>query len=229
VVYREAVTRPVSPAGEDRPEDPYRPLRRELRYAEPIQGVLLRAARRRVARICTDRQAERVLDVCCGTGGLSRMLARQRFEVLGVDASETMLGLAKARPRKRLAYEHCDATDLRHVGEFDVAVGSLALHEMTEPARLAVWRGMGRALRPGGVRVAVDYALPRGSEGLAGFARRWIARDERGFTSHDPTHYENYRDFMERGGIAGWLAGQGTRATSLDRYWAGNLAVVSLW
>ncbi|HEV8339347.1 MAG TPA: class I SAM-dependent methyltransferase [bacterium] len=40
-------------------------------------------------------QGARVLDLCCGTGQLARVLADQGFRVTGLDASEAMLAIAR--------------------------------------------------------------------------------------------------------------------------------------
>ena len=52
--------------------DPYRPLAPGLKCGDAVNGLLLRGARRRIVQLV---QGERVLDVCCGTGSLTAMLA----------------------------------------------------------------------------------------------------------------------------------------------------------
>jgi SAM-dependent methyltransferase len=92
---------------------------------------------------------ERILDLGCGDGFLSRRIAESGAIVVGVDNSTEMIAAAKKR-----------GVDARHVGgealpfeeEFDAVFSNAALHWMHDHD--AVLRGVYRALRPGGRFVA---------------------------------------------------------------------------
>ena len=102
---------------------------------------------------------ERVLDVACGSGLLTRAaweaVASEGGEVVGTDISELMLAeAAKRSPDCR--FVRADAQDLDEfvsVGHFDAVLCGLGLMYMPDPeAALAT---MARCLRPGG-RMAVS-------------------------------------------------------------------------
>jgi len=99
-----------------------------------------------------DRQ--RVLDLGCGAGQLARHLAeRGAAEVVGVDVSERMLGLARAEfSHPNVTYVQGAIEDVRFgAGQFDLVVSVLAFHYVEDYAglmrRIAGW------LAPGGVLV----------------------------------------------------------------------------
>lgn len=98
------------------------------------------------------------LDVCCGTGaGLTvlRRLCRQR--ITGVDFSTGMLEQARtAEPDAVLV--RADARALPFTGGFDLAVTFGALGHFLPAERPALFAGVHRALRPGGV-----FAVPVGA------------------------------------------------------------------
>src|SRR6266436_2799001 len=58
---------------------------------------LHRLWKRRLVRLADARPGERALDLCCGTGDVALALARQGVEVTGLDFSEAMLAIARAR------------------------------------------------------------------------------------------------------------------------------------
>lgn len=92
----------------------------------------------------------RILDVGCGDGALTLKIAQSGAEVVGIDASESMVKAACTRGLKA----HCvSAYDMAFDGEFDAAFSNAALHWMTEdPAK--VLQNIARALKPGGRFVA---------------------------------------------------------------------------
>src|SRR6266481_4712671 len=53
--------------------------------------------KRRLVRLAAPRPGERALDLCCGTGDIAFALARHRAEVIGLDFSEPMLAVARAK------------------------------------------------------------------------------------------------------------------------------------
>lgn len=102
-----------------------------------------------VVELLAPRAGERILDLGCGDGALTRALVAAGAEVTGVDASPDMVAAARAAGiDARLA----DGHDLRFAAEFDAVFSNAALHWMTDPA--SVLAGVARALRPGGRFVA---------------------------------------------------------------------------
>jgi SAM-dependent methyltransferase len=96
----------------------------------------------------------RVLDLGCGAGQLSHHVAEAgSAEVVGLDISERMLELARARrAHPRVTYVHESIEDATFPPErFDLVVSSLALHYVSDYAgltrRIASW------LTPGGLLV----------------------------------------------------------------------------
>ncbi|WP_405941849.1 methyltransferase domain-containing protein [Streptomyces sp. NBC_00207] len=102
------------------------------------------------------------LDVCCGTGaaiGMLRRLCRDR--VTGVDLSAGMLAEAgRAHPDERVDFVRADARALPPAlaDTYDLAVSFGAFGHFLPAERPALFSGVHRALRPGGV-----FAFPIGA------------------------------------------------------------------
>lgn len=88
---------------------------------------------------------ERILDVGCGDGPLTKKLVEVGCEVVGVDASPTMVEAAKAIG---LDARVMNGQTLQFEGEFDAVFSNAALHWMKQAD--AVIAGVWRALKPGG-------------------------------------------------------------------------------
>ncbi len=147
------------------------------------------------------RGDERLLDVGCGDGFVTRALAARlpRGEVLGVDASPRMIAVARARPAQSsseppgapLRFERRDALDLAGLGPFDVVVSFNTLHWVHDQrAALAAIAGVtvpgGRVIvqqvcggpRPSLESVAMQVcATPRWAPFFAGFEAPFVHVD----------------------------------------------------
>jgi SAM-dependent methyltransferase len=100
------------------------------------------------------------LDVCCGTGaglGALRSLCRER--ITGVDFSAGMLAQARgAHPDATLV--RADVRRLPFREGFDLAATFGALGHFLPAERPGLFRGVHRALRPGGLFVFPSWAPP---------------------------------------------------------------------
>ena len=131
-----------------------------------------------VVRASGATPGDRVLDLACGTGSLTRDLAKKvgpDGHVLGIDFSKEMLREAKKKPMPGLEYRLGDATDLTGVedGSFDAA--TIAYGARNIPDLDALFSEMARAVRPGGRVVCLEIARPKGRL-FATFYGLWFDR-----------------------------------------------------
>ncbi|MDQ7908087.1 class I SAM-dependent methyltransferase [Phytohabitans sp. ZYX-F-186] len=98
------------------------------------------------------------LDVCCGTGaGMSVLRPRCPELITGVDFSAGMLAQARAA-HPDATWVRADVRALPFAGHFDLAVTFGALGHFLPAERPALFAGVYRALRPGGL-----FAFPLGA------------------------------------------------------------------
>jgi ubiquinone/menaquinone biosynthesis C-methylase UbiE len=115
----------------------------------------------------------RGLDVCCGTGaGMQVLRSVCQGRITGVDFSAGMLAQAR-RAHPDNSWVRADVRALPFAGAFDLAVSFGALGHFLPAERPALFAGVYRALRPGGV-FAFPVAAPqpitsRGYWALLGF------------------------------------------------------------
>lgn len=119
---------------------------------------------------------DHVLDIGCGTGEITRDVARRADSgrVLGVDLSAAMLRVA----RQRAADEGLHNADFVQAdaqvhpfpaASFDVAVSRTGTMFFADP--VTAFRNIGTAMRPGGRLVQLVWQPPTGNEWLRSFAR----------------------------------------------------------
>ncbi len=127
-------------------------------------GILIGSAYRRAAKTIATRAGVTVLDICTGTGEIALRCARAGATVTGVDVTEEMLQQAQEKARRKRAAVQFSTMDARHLAfpdnVFDVAVLSLALHDMPAKVRLQVVQEAARVAKER--LVILDYDLPRG-------------------------------------------------------------------
>jgi trans-aconitate 2-methyltransferase len=90
---------------------------------------------------------ERILDLGCGTGHLTERLAASGAQVVGIDASPSMIAMARQNFPK-LRFQVADARSFHFDEPFDAIFSNAALHWIREAP--AVVRSMAQALKSEG-------------------------------------------------------------------------------
>lgn len=99
-----------------------------------------------VVELLAPEPGERILDLGCGDGALTRKLAELGCDVVGVDAGPDMIRVAR---ELGLDAHVVDGHELAFEREFDAVFSNAALHWMKRDPD-AVVAGVARALKPGG-------------------------------------------------------------------------------
>ncbi|MEO3849387.1 class I SAM-dependent methyltransferase [Streptomyces sp. B8F3] len=106
-------------------------------------------------RMLGDVRGRRLLDAGCGNGYVSRILAGQGAQVVGVEPTDVMCAFAREREvelRQGITYVQADLTRLPDLGApFDAVVCSMVL--MAIPDWKPAMRACVEAVRPGGLFV----------------------------------------------------------------------------
>jgi len=126
------------------------------------------AWRRRVVRMAGIGTQDDVLDMACGTGDLTEMLAcAGPHSVLGMDFTEAMLqiaeeksAMAKQRPgRTSPTYRHGDAMAIELPdASMDVLTIAFGIRNVTDPVGAVA--EFARVLRPGGRLLVLEFSTP---------------------------------------------------------------------
>ena len=118
----------------------------------------------------------RMLDIGTGTGRLLELFAPRISAGIGVDASRSMLALARAR-LSRPGLDHClvRLADMYRLplpdAGFDHVVLQMVLHYAEDPE--AALREAVRVLKPGGTLVIIDLASHNNADAMTRLAHRW--------------------------------------------------------
>src|SRR5262245_37218951 len=170
----------------------------------------------RTALALLDDRHMAVLDVGCGTGLMSAMLAAQGRQVVGVDLSSAMIAQARRRSGSCATFIEADAENLPIASSsVDAVVNLISLHHYPDPSRaVAEFR---RVLRPGGSLVLIAFDRNSRYIALAQRTNRWITWIAG--TSWQKTSAE----------VQGLLHGAGFTRIDVKpvRYWIKTFAVVA--
>ena len=166
-----------------------------------------------------------MLDVACGTGSQAVYLARiTGAKITGIDISESMLDEAK----KKLAGDNVqfilgNATKMPFENNvFDCSLISLALHEMNLTSRVETLKEMSRVTKKS--MIIIDYTThTQGIVGLFGSAGRWIIERIAG-----GAHYQNFRNFIQHGGIHGLLEENELKIQEEQRVYGGAVGIIKV-
>jgi ubiquinone/menaquinone biosynthesis C-methylase UbiE len=115
-------------------------------------------------------RGDRALDLGCGSGVQTGLLAERYGEVLAVDLSTPMLDLARrTRSHPNVRYERRDLRELRvdSDGQFDLVFSAYTLHHVPEAE--TVLHRIRSLVRPGGLVLLVDLVDER-----PGVPRPWL-------------------------------------------------------
>jgi trans-aconitate methyltransferase len=100
-----------------------------------------------VLALLNPQRGERILDVGCGTGHLTKLIAEAGAEVVGIDNSPEMIEAARAASPD-INFVVADAADFSFTEPFDAVFSNAALHWVTEAEQAVVC--MAQSLKQGG-------------------------------------------------------------------------------
>lgn len=204
-----------------------------VRLYEPLLGGLLADVRAQVLALCQQLRVRRVLDVCCGPAGCSRVLHQGGLQVCGLDVSwpmirqaqRTMAGAASfsallRADAMRLPFASRALDSSASAAGFDAAVLVLALHTMPLAQAQAVVR---EVLRVTPLCIVADYRLAERNIDLPAAALahavEWLVGGE---------HYAHYKKFMAAGAVEGFARLSGFRTGARRRVLGGAGEIIVL-
>lgn len=132
-------------------------------------------------------RGDRVLELGCGTGGVTRLMVRRGAGVTSVDGSWNMIARAKTK-NPDVEFRIANLPYLSEDEQFDCIVFGFVLHELDQQERRDTLANCLKMLTQTGRILIVDHDVPQN----ASLARWW----KRLLLSFEP---ETARDCIERG------------------------------
>jgi trans-aconitate methyltransferase len=161
------------------------------------------------------KPGERILDLGCGTGHLTEIIAASGAKVVGVDRSPDMIRLARER-YPGLQFAVMDARKMAFAEPFDAVFSNATLHWIKEPKRVVA--GIAKVLHPGGRFVAEFGGRGNIRELMTAIERAWRKLGIPGIAP-DPWYYPSIAEYaavLEKHGLAVSNAMLFERPTALE-------------
>lgn len=138
------------------------------RYDWGIRLLTLGKLDRRYDRLAEHiRPGDRVLDIGCGTGALSRRAARKGAHVKGIDLNSEMLEVARKRTvgeglEERITYVELGVAELDQepAATYDAAMSGLCFSELSPDEIRFTLKTLRSLLKPGGLLLIADEVRP---------------------------------------------------------------------
>ena len=189
-------------------------------YWLTIDRIAGRSFAKPISRFVSENST--ALDIGCGVGSLVAELSKKCSHVTGVDLSPKMTDFA----RKRLAAAGVTNADIlnssagelsTHVGRrYDFAIMTQFLHEIPAGLREKV---MNEAMKVAEVFIIADFLTPY-PDTISGRMIRLVEM------SAGKEHNANFRDWIAKGGIDGFMKMHGLRAMEERMYSTGAGKIV---
>jgi SAM-dependent methyltransferase len=165
-----------------------------LIYKTAIDPIL-HSVHTRVQSLITGNKS--VLDVACGTGSLTFLIATKAQHVVGIDKSDAMINTANKSKQKQsiknVEFLQADATKTLPFkqNEFDTALISMGLHQFPLSSGYSVLEQMKNIASE---LIILDYAVP--------LPDNWASSIVRFFEIlGGAEHYTNFKSYIKNGGI----------------------------
>jgi SAM-dependent methyltransferase len=171
----------------------------------------------------------RVIEVACGTGYWTRVIAPVTSHVLALDAAPETIRIAKTRvPEAKVDFLVCDAHALpQHVGQFDAAFAGFWFSHVSKTRQREFLLGLAGRLEPGAKVVLLDNRYVEGSSSPL------TARDAEGNTFQnrqlsDGSTYTVLKNFPSEAELLNLVVGLGECPvfTTWQYYWAFEYVVI---
>jgi trans-aconitate methyltransferase len=159
-----------------------------------------------VLELLAPEPGERILDVGCGTGHLTKKIAEAGAAVVGLDSSAEMIETARAS-YPEIEFVVADAADFAFDEGFDAVFSNAALHWVHPPEQAVIC--LSRALKAGG-RLVAEF----GGKGNVAKITNALQQAIREMTQAETTHGNyfpsvgEYATLLERHGLevgSAWL------------------------
>lgn len=145
-----------------------------------------------VIELLQPEASERVLDLGCGTGHLTNLIAQSGAEVIGLDASAEMIAEARTQ-YPALRFIHADARDFSLIEPCDAVFSNAALHWIQEQD--TVLHSVANTLRPSG-RFVVELGGTGNIENIIEATR--AAAASRGYQVETPWYFPSVGEYASK-------------------------------
>jgi SAM-dependent methyltransferase len=195
-------------------------------YLKPERQTDLRAIEQWLPHKFADA---RVIEVACGTGYWTRVIAPVASHVLALDAAPETIRIAKTRvPEGKVDFLVGDAHALpQHVGQFDAAFGGFWFSHVPKTRQREFLVGLAARLEPGAKVVFLDNRYVEGSSSPV------TAHDAEGNTFQnrqlsDGSTYRVLKNFPSEAELLNLVVGLGECPvfTTWQYYWAFEYVVI---
>jgi demethylmenaquinone methyltransferase/2-methoxy-6-polyprenyl-1,4-benzoquinol methylase len=127
-----------------------------------ITGGLHRLWKLKVKKMLNLSAGQPVLDLCCGTGDLSALMAESGAEVVAVDFAPEMLKIAETkRAKPNLRFQQADILNLPFADQsFERAIISFGLRNVADYQKAL--KEIKRVCKPAAIFIILDLSHPQG-------------------------------------------------------------------